>query len=143
MVSPWVEPGSVYNEEYRHTSLIATLRRAWGLGPPLTRRDAAARPFDGVFTRQAPRDPSEWADPTPRPVPAWTLDHATVSQGLSTLGKGIGHGLIARAKEMAVKLPAELDDPHATLTPRLIVGGIKDVASHFFPRLADDARDLD
>ena len=27
MVSPWVEPGSVYNEEYRHTSLIATLRK--------------------------------------------------------------------------------------------------------------------
>jgi hypothetical protein len=27
-VSPWVEPGSVYNEEYRHTSLIATLRMA-------------------------------------------------------------------------------------------------------------------
>jgi phospholipase C len=29
IVSPWVEPGSVYNEEYRHTSLIATLRKAW------------------------------------------------------------------------------------------------------------------
>ena len=29
MVSPWVEPGSVYNEEYRHTSLIATLRKTW------------------------------------------------------------------------------------------------------------------
>ena len=27
LVSPWVEPGSVYNEEYRHTSLIATLRK--------------------------------------------------------------------------------------------------------------------
>jgi len=27
MVSPWVEPGSVFNEEYRHTSLIATLRK--------------------------------------------------------------------------------------------------------------------
>ena len=26
IVSPWVEPGSVYNEEYRHTSLLATLR---------------------------------------------------------------------------------------------------------------------
>ena len=32
LVSPWVEPGSVYNEEYRHTSLIATLRKRWGLG---------------------------------------------------------------------------------------------------------------
>src|SRR5262249_26177373 len=25
LVSPWADPGSVYNEEYRHTSLIATL----------------------------------------------------------------------------------------------------------------------
>ncbi len=40
LVSPWVEPGSVYNEEYRHTSLIATLRKVWGLGEPLTERDA-------------------------------------------------------------------------------------------------------
>jgi phospholipase C len=31
LVSPWVESGSVYNEEYRHTSLIATLRKKWGL----------------------------------------------------------------------------------------------------------------
>jgi phospholipase C len=45
IVSPWVEPGSVYNEEYRHTSLIATLRKAWGLGDALTQRDAAARTF--------------------------------------------------------------------------------------------------
>ena len=37
IVSPWVEPGSVYNEEYRHTSLIATLRKMWGLGPAVHR----------------------------------------------------------------------------------------------------------
>ena len=30
IVSPWVEPGSVYNEEYRHTSLIATLAQGVG-----------------------------------------------------------------------------------------------------------------
>ena len=46
LVSPWVESGSVYNDEYRHTSLIATLRKAWGLGDPLTQRDASARTFD-------------------------------------------------------------------------------------------------
>lgn len=36
IVSPWGEPGSVYNEEYRHTSLIATLRQRWELGAALT-----------------------------------------------------------------------------------------------------------
>ena len=40
IVSPWVEAGSVLNDEYRHTSLIATLRATWGLGDPFTQRDA-------------------------------------------------------------------------------------------------------
>ena len=140
VVSPWVEPGSVYNEEYRHTSLIATLRKVWGLGEPFTQRDAASRPFDGVFALQTPRDPEGWAVIKALPVPDWTMDPDVVGRGLSTLGKGIGHGLITRAREMALKLPAALDDPNAPLTPRLIVDGIKDVASHFFPLLNEDAQ---
>ena len=32
LVSPWVPERTVVSEEYRHTSLIATLRTAWGLG---------------------------------------------------------------------------------------------------------------
>ena len=59
VVSPWVEPGSVYNEEYRHTSLIATLRKTWDLGAAFTQRDASARTFDHVFTRGTPRDPAD------------------------------------------------------------------------------------
>jgi hypothetical protein len=43
IVSPWVAEGEVFNEEHRHTSLIATLREQWGLGDPFTARDAAAR----------------------------------------------------------------------------------------------------
>ena len=60
IVSPWVEPGSVYNDEYRHTSLIATLRETWGLGEAFTGRDAAARAFDHVFVLETPRDPESW-----------------------------------------------------------------------------------
>ena len=54
IVSPRVAPGSVFNEDYRHTSLLATLRKAWGLGEPFSRRDATARTFDHVFTLDAP-----------------------------------------------------------------------------------------
>jgi len=143
MVSPWVESGSVYNEEYRHTSLIATLRKTWDLGDPFTQRDATARTFDGVFTLETPRDPETWATIKALPVPEWTLDPEVVGRGLSTLGKGMGPGIIAKAREMAVMLPAELDDPSAKLTPRLIVDVIRDVACHFFPLLAGDAKDLD
>jgi phospholipase C len=139
IVSPWVVSGSVYNEEYRHTSLIATLRKAWDLGDAFTRRDAAARTFEHVFSSDVPRDPATWVTPSARPVPAWTADPVAVGKGLSKLGRGMGRGLIARAREMEVKLPAELDDPGTALTPKLIVGVIRDVAAHFFPLLAGDA----
>jgi hypothetical protein len=35
----------------------------------------------------------------------------------------------------AVKLPPQLDDPSAELTPQLIVEVIRDVAFHYFPQL--------
>ena len=89
IVSPWVESGSVYNEEYRHTSLIATLRKVWDLGEAFTRRDASARTFEHVFTLETPRDPETWATTKALPVPVgrWTPRPWT---GLSKLGRGMG-----------------------------------------------------
>jgi phospholipase C len=141
IVSPWVESGSVYNEEYRHTSLIATLRKIWGLGEAFTQRDASARTFDHVFSLATPRDPQTWAAVKAHPVPEWTMDPQVVGESLSTLGKAMGPGLIAKAKEMGVTLPAELDDPNAQLTPGLVVPFLRDVAHHFFPLLGGAAQD--
>ena len=90
IVSPWVESGSVHNDEYRHTSLIATLRKAWGLGDPFTHRDASARTIENVFSLDTPHDPTTWATIAARPVPEWTMDLEVVGKGLSTLGKGMG-----------------------------------------------------
>jgi phospholipase C len=141
IVSPWVEPGSVYNEEYRHTSLIATLRKAWGLGDAFTQRDAAARTFDHVFSLATPRDPQAWATLTARPVPEWTMDLEVVGQALSTLGKGVGPALIAKAQELGVPLSAELTEPGAELPPGQMIGVLRQVAGHFFPLLATNATD--
>ena len=143
IVSPWVESGSVYNEEYRHTSLIATLRKIWGIGDAFTQRDATAPTFEHVFTLDTPRDPKTWTEVTPPPVPEWTMDPEVVGKALSTLGKGMGPALIEKAKEMGVQLPAELNDPTAKLTPALIVPFLRAVAGHFFPLLAGDAQDHD
>jgi phospholipase C len=142
IVSPWVEPGSVYNEEYRHTSLIATLRRTWGLGEAFTGRDAAARTFDHVFSRATPRDPGSWAAPTAHPVPEWTADPEVIGQALSSLGKGLVPAFIAMARQLGVPLPAELNDPEASLPPGQVVGVLRDIAGHFFPLLAVGAKDL-
>jgi phospholipase C len=53
IVSPWVEPGSVYNEEYRHTSLIATLRK----GGDWVRRSLSATPQPAPSTTSSPAPP--------------------------------------------------------------------------------------
>jgi phospholipase C len=141
MVSPWVEPGSVYNEKYRHTSLIATLRKAWGLGAAFTQRDATARTFDHVFSLTTPRDPTSWATTKALPVPDWTMDPDVVGRALSALGKGVAPAIISKAQEVGVPLPAELTEPGAELPPGQIIGVLRQVAGHFFPLLAGDATD--
>jgi phospholipase C len=135
MVSLWVEPGSVYNEEYRHTSLIATLRKTWDLGEALTGRDAAARTFEHVFTLDRPRDPDTWATFEAHPVPAWTMDPEVLGRAVSGLAKDLIPGLIAHAKEMGVPLPPGVDDPN-DLPPAAVVQLLRDVCLHYFPALA-------
>ena len=138
IVSPWVEPGSVYNEEYRHTSLIATLRKVWGLGEPLTQRDASALTFDRVFASDEPRGPELWVDVASRPVPDWTLDIVAAGEALSTLGRVIGPGLIDAAKKLGAPLPSELTGPDAEFTPELLVRFLREICWHLFPRLAPE-----
>jgi len=141
IVSPWVEPGSVYNQEYRHTSLIATLRKTWGLGEAFSQRDASARPFDHVFSLATPRHPDTWTSVTAHPVPAWTADPEVIGQAISSLGKGLVPAFIAMARQLGVPLPADLNDPQAGLPPGRVVGVLRDIAGHFFPLLTGDAKD--
>jgi phospholipase C len=136
LVSPWIPQGSVFNDEYRHTSLSATLRKVWNLGTPLTQRDAAARTFDDLFTLDEARDPRTWATFTALPVPAWHLDEEALGRGLSGLGKSMGHGIIEHAREIGLKLPAQLDDPAAEVTSEIIIDVFRHVAGHYFPLLA-------
>ena len=70
IVSPWIDEGTVINDEYRHTSLLATLRKGWDLGDPFSERDAAAPTFDHLLARETPRDRG-LPDVHPRPVPEW------------------------------------------------------------------------
>lgn len=59
-VSAWVEPGTVVNEEYRHTSMIRTLIERWTLGDPLTERDATAKGLSSIISRSSPITPEKW-----------------------------------------------------------------------------------
>src|SRR5262249_29608197 len=138
LVSPWVPRGVVFNDEYRHTSLIATLRKRWNLGEAFTQRDASARTFDDLFTLEEPRDPQTWATMTALAVPASHLDEEALAKGLSGLGKSMGQGLIEYAKQLGLELPPGVEQSDGAMTPELI-GGIRQIAWHYSPLRARDA----
>jgi phospholipase C len=109
--APWVDEGIVINDEYRHTSMIATMRKVWDLGDAFTARDAAARTFDHVLSRETPRDPARWPDGHARPVPAYHMDDELMSKALTALGQALGGGMIEHAKQAGIAIPPELSDP--------------------------------
>ncbi len=136
VISPWVGEGQVFNQEHRHTSLIATLREQWNLGDPFTARDAAARTFSHAFTLEAPRDPRSWPVPTPRPVPAFSEDDVALGKAVSALGRTFLNGLRQHAQENDIKLDGLPDDPNADIPPEQIVTLLRSAAAMYFPRLA-------
>jgi phospholipase C len=136
IVSPWVEEGVVFNDEYRHTSLLATLRRVWNLGRPFTRRDAEARSFEHVLTRELPRDPDSWPEPIARAVPPFQLERIEAGHVLCTLGKHLCHGLMHHEHELDATVPAPPPDPASEISPALALDVVERLARKFFPQLA-------
>ncbi|HUC05571.1 MAG TPA: alkaline phosphatase family protein, partial [Acidimicrobiales bacterium] len=137
LVSPWVEPGSLWTEEYRHTSLIATLRSVWDLGDPFTRRDAAARSLEGLFSRTEPRPPDEWPTVNPLPVPAFQMAHVSAGHALGGLGRQLCHALFEHEHEHRAVLE---DGAPASNLPEVSPALALDIAGRIgrslFPRLA-------
>jgi phospholipase C len=140
IVSPWVAEGEVFNEEHRHTSLIATLREQWNLGKAFTGRDAAARTFSHAFTLDTPRDPKTWPVPNPRPVPEFNEDALLLGQVVSALGKTLLDGIRAYAEQNNIKLEGLPEDPKADIAPEQILTVLRSALAMFFPLLAPTVR---
>ncbi|MET9897486.1 alkaline phosphatase family protein [Streptomyces sp. NPDC006446] len=136
VVSPWVGEGEVFNEEHRHTSLIATLRERWDLGEPFTARDAAARTLTHAFTLDTPRDPATWPVADPRPVPQYVEDALIIGKSLSTLGKAAFEGIRGFADQRGIRITGLPDDPNADVPPEQALQIIRDFLAIHFPRLA-------
>jgi phospholipase C len=139
IVSPWVAEGDVFNQEHRHTSLIATLREQWDLGGPFTGRDAAAQTFSHAFTLDTPRDPNTWAVPDPRPVPQFTLDALALGQVVSVLGAAFLEGIRGYAAQNNVEIEGLPKDPQAEIPPEQILTVVRNLLAIFFPLLAPTA----
>jgi phospholipase C len=65
LISAWAD-APVVTDRYQSTSMISTLREWWGLGNPLTRRDAVAPSLVSLLSRPRPRPPEEWPTVHPR-----------------------------------------------------------------------------
>jgi phospholipase C len=124
------------NQEYRHTSLVATLREQWALGDLLTARDAAAaRTFSHPFSPGTPRDPGTWPVAAPRPVPSYTQDALALGQTLSTLGKAAFKGIRAYAEQHNIQTEGLPKDPEAEIPPEQALHVIHNFLAIHFPLL--------
>jgi phospholipase C len=112
-VSAYIDPQTVITGAYRNTSLIATLRDRWNLGPPLTARDATAPSIAPVLARATPRPPQDWPEVTPRPVPQLTSTLVSLDQPLPPLGKSLLGVLAALDTKYTGHIP-DIDPKTAT-----------------------------
>ena len=71
LASPWVKKGTVVSDRFQHTSVLATLKKIFGLADFLTERDAQANTFEHLF--------EELAEPrtdTPEQLPEVSIEPA-------------------------------------------------------------------
>jgi phospholipase C len=132
-VSAWIPERTVVNQEYRHTSLIRTMRERWSLGAPLTARDATARDIAPILSRTTPRPPERWPSVTPRPVPAFNAALLPPGRPLTVLGKSMFGALLEFEKSLGAKVPASASDPNITGTQALAIA--RNLSLSIFPGL--------
>jgi phospholipase C len=104
-ISPWVAERTVVNDEYRHTSVIRTLRERWGLGAPLTARDAIARDIAPILSREEPRSPDDWPDVAPLPVPKFDVTLVPSQAPLGPLPRALFSACLGLGKALGQSVP--------------------------------------
>jgi phospholipase C len=71
LVSPYIPKGTIDHQDYDHTSVLATVKKAFNLPDFLTQRDANAHTFEHNLSLEAPR--SNTPATLPRPGDAATI----------------------------------------------------------------------
>jgi phospholipase C len=132
-ISAWIPQRTIINDEYRHTSLIRTMRERWSLGAPLTARDAVARDIGPILSLDQPRPPERWPDVVAQPVPKFDVALLPPNRPLSVLGKGILHAVLEFEKHLGAHVPTI--PPDAALTGAQAMNIMRDSAFQLFPGL--------
>ena len=137
MISPWIPEKTVFNQEFRHTSMIASVVKQWDLGKPFSQRDAHARTLQSCFTLTTPRDPSAWPNPVSRPVPEYRApDLSNMPPAYSGLATAMIPGLVQLAHAEGFPTPSMPKDPNGQISPRQGVKIALELAAEMFPLLA-------
>jgi phospholipase C len=132
-VSPWIPAQTVVTDGYRNTSVIATLRRRWRLGPPLTERDAVAADLSPVLALDTPRHPDEWPEVSPRPVPPFTGQIPAPDAALRGLCKAAFRACTTLATHLGKASPDLAQDEDLTRANGIAL--LNDIACDMFVRL--------
>jgi len=136
-ISAWIPARRVVTEEYRHTSVIRTLRERWSLGAPLTARDAIAADIAPILSLDTPRPPEQWPEVTPQAVPPFNAALLPPNLPLSVLGKGIFFGILAFEKSLGANVP---EIPHdAEITGAKAHEIMRNMSLDIFPGLRNGA----
>ena len=134
-VSAWIPERSVINDEFRATSLLATMRERWNLGAPLTARDASARSFSGIFALDSPRAQEDWPEIIPRPVPEMPETVVPLEAPLGLLGQSLLFSMLGLAEDRGLTVPdIKQGDP---VTGAQAVASIHEVLGDLFPNMRD------
>ncbi len=134
-ISAWIPERTVVTDTFRATSLLATMRERFDLGPPLTARDASAPSFADIFTLTSPRKQEDWPLVAPRPVPAMLDTVAPLDAPLGLLGTSLLHAVMAFAQGLGKTTPDIKPDDTLTGADAIALG--HEALGDVFPAMRD------
>jgi kumamolisin len=117
LASPYLAKGAVCSAPLQHTSILATVRKLFGIESALTKRDAAAATFENLFTATPRTDaPTTLVSPAAKPPAPFDAVHAAPDDVMSEMAlhwRRATAGLPGAAS--AVATPTTQDEIHRFL----------------------------
>jgi phospholipase C len=132
-VSAWMSERTVVTDEYRHTSVISTLRERWSLGAPLTARDAAARALTPLLSLDIPRPPEEWPAIVPPPPPVFDPPAVPIEARLIALPRAAFFAALALGRNLGFRVPDVSQDDDILRADGIAI--LLDLFGEMFPHL--------
>lgn len=132
-ISAWAPERAVVTGVHGSTSVIHTLREHWSLGPAFSAREAIAPDLRAVLTLDTPRDPQNWPDVHPRPVPEFDEAMVPPDLPLRGLAKAMFFAFLGLGRELGQTVPDIGPDTAHTGAEGLAM--IHDMFGHMFPNL--------